>query len=185
MQWTTHIDNIVSSATTRIHLIKICKYKWSSNSLLICYTNFIRPLTLQYANVVYANVSIQDSNKLENIQNEAMRIITGAKCLSSNTALLKETGFKTLAKRRKSHKMIVFSKCIHGKLPSLITTECMPTQPQSKNTRAASSVTFRIPRCKTSVFIQSFFPSCVKTYNTHDTNFRSATLTKQHTTNTK
>ena len=128
---------------------------------------------------MYANLSIQDSNKLENIQNEAMRIIAGAKRLSSNTALLKETGFKTLAKRRKSHKMIVFSKCIHGNLPSLITTECMPTQLQSRNTRAASSVTFRIPRCKTSAFIQSFFPSCAKTYNTHDTNFRSATLTKQ------
>ena len=178
MQWTTHIDNIVSSATTRIHLMKIVKYKWSRNSLLICYTNFIRPL-IEYANVVYANLSIQDSNKLENIQNEAMRIIAGAKRLSSNTALLKETGFKTLAKRRKSHKMIVFSKCIHGKLPSLITTECMPTQLQSRITRAASSVTFRIPRCKTSAFIQSFFPSCAKTYNTHDTNFRSATLTKQ------
>ena len=113
MQSTTHIDNIVSSATTRIHLMKIVKYKWSRNSLLICYTNFIRPL-IEYANVVYANLSIQDSNKVENIQNEAKR-------LSSNTALLKETGFKTLAKRRKSHKMIVFSKCIHGKLPSLIT----------------------------------------------------------------
>ena len=63
MQWTTHIDNIVSSATTRIHLMKIVKYKWSRNSLLICYTNFIRPL-IEYANVVYANLSIQDSNKL-------------------------------------------------------------------------------------------------------------------------
>ena len=178
MQWTAHIDNIVSSATTRIHLMKIVKYKWSRNSLLICYTNCIRPL-IEYANVVYANLSIQDSNKLENIQNEAMRIIAGAKRLSSNTALLKETGFKTLTKRRKSHKMIVLSNCIHGKLPSLITTECMPTQLQSRNTRAASSVTFRIPRCKTSAFIQSFFPSCAKTYNTHDTNFRSATLTKQ------
>ena len=107
MQWTTHIDNIESSATTRIHLMKTVKYKWSRNSLLICYTNFSRPL-IEYANVVYANLSIQDLNKLENIQNEAMRIITGAKRLSSNTALLKETGFKTLAKRRKSHKMIVF-----------------------------------------------------------------------------
>ena len=87
--------------------MKIVKYKWSRNSLLIFYTNFIRPL-IEYGNVVYANVSIHDSNKLENIQNEAMRIITGAKCLSSNTALLKETGFKTLAKRRKSHNIIVF-----------------------------------------------------------------------------
>ena len=103
-QWTTHIDNIVSSATTRIHLMKIVKYKCSRNSLLSCYTNFIRPL-IEYANVVYENLSIQDCNKLENIQNEAMRIIAGAKRLSSNTALLKETGFKTLAK---SHKMIVF-----------------------------------------------------------------------------
>ena len=84
---------------------------------------------------MYANLSIQHSNKLANIQNKAMRIITGAKRVSSNTALLKETGFKTLGKRRESHKMIVFSKCIHGKLPSLVTTECMPTQLQSRNTR--------------------------------------------------
>ena len=74
MQWTTHINNIVSSAITMIHLMNF-KYKWSRNSLLICYTNFIRPL-IDYANVVYANLSIQDSNEL--------RIITGAiKRLSS------------------------------------------------------------------------------------------------------
>ena len=71
MQWTTHIDYIVSSATTRIHLMNVFKYKWSRNSLLKCYVHFIRPL-VEYANVVYANLSIQDSNKLENIQNEAM-----------------------------------------------------------------------------------------------------------------
>ena len=47
------------------------------------------PTLIEYANVVYANLSIQDSNKLENIQNEAMRILTGAKRLSSNTALIK------------------------------------------------------------------------------------------------
>lgn len=91
--------------------------------------------------------------------------------------MLKETGFKTLAKRRDSHKMMIFCKCAHGKLPLFLTTECMPKQ--SRNTRAASSVTFRIPKCKTSAFKQSFFPSCSKVYNTHETNFRSATLDKQ------
>ena len=68
--------------------MNVFKYKWSGNSLIICYTNCIRPL-IEYANVVYANLSIQDNNKLENIQNEAMRILTGAKRLSSNTALIK------------------------------------------------------------------------------------------------
>ena len=65
-----------------------CSFNVNSdiNFMQICYTNCIRPL-IEYANVVYANVSIQDSNKLENLQNEAMRIISGAKRLSSNTAL--------------------------------------------------------------------------------------------------
>ena len=71
------------------------------------FSNVIWPL-IEYVNVVYANLSIQDSNKLDNIQNEAVRIITGAKRLSSNTALLKETGFKTLAKRKESHDCFFF-----------------------------------------------------------------------------
>ena len=80
-----------------------------------------------------------------------MRIITGGKCLSSNTAILKETGFKTLSKRRYISQDF-FSKCVHGKLTLFITAEYTPTELQSRNTQAASSVTFRIPRCKPSAF---------------------------------
>ena len=60
-------------------------------SLQIMYFSFVRPL-LEYADIVWDNCSQYESNQLEQIQNEAARIVTGATILVSINSLLHETG---------------------------------------------------------------------------------------------
>ena len=64
------------------------------------YFSFIRPL-IEYADVIWDNCTQYQVNKLEKIQNEAARIVTGATKLVSIISLYLETGWEPLASRQK------------------------------------------------------------------------------------
>ena len=57
-----------------------------------------RPL-LEYADVVWGNCAQYEINELKNIQNEAVRIVTGVSKLVSIENLLKETGWGFILKK--------------------------------------------------------------------------------------
>ena len=135
---------------------------------------------LEYGNIVYNSRKQCDSVKLEGVQIEALRIITGAKRFTSNTLLLKETGFRTLESRRDSHSMILFCKCLHNKVPKYL-TDCMPDRLHSRNTRSAASITFRNMKTNSPQHQNSFFPKCTKSFNECDPRFRSSAFNIQLT----
>jgi len=58
------------------------KFILDRKSLVTIYTSFIRPI-LEYADVVFDNMTTSDSDDLESIQAEGARIITGATRLVS------------------------------------------------------------------------------------------------------
>jgi hypothetical protein len=61
-------------------------------------------LNLVYADVIWDNKTLFLINKLENVQIEAARIVTGGTRLVSINSLYKETGWETLQARRENHK---------------------------------------------------------------------------------
>jgi hypothetical protein len=56
-------------------------------------------------------------NKLENVQIEAARVVTGGTRLVSINSLYKETGWETLQARRENHKKNYFYKMVNGLVP--------------------------------------------------------------------
>ena len=74
---------------------------------------------------MYSSWEKADAAKLESVQNDALRIIAGAKRFTSIFLLLNETGFQTLEMRRDAHSMILFCKCLHNKVSQYL-TDCMP-----------------------------------------------------------
>ena len=83
--------NIVSSKT------KVSITKHTLNKL---YCTYIRPL-LEYASEVWDVCNLSDTNRLEQVQLNAARIVTGLPVFSSLRSLYLETGWETLAERRK------------------------------------------------------------------------------------
>ncbi len=73
------------------------------------YMSFIRPL-LEYSSVVWDNCTDADKQKLERIQIEAARIVTGATKLCSINNLYRETGWSTLQTRRDYQQLIMLYK---------------------------------------------------------------------------
>ena len=77
--------------------------------LFSVFNHFIRPI-LEYADVVWDNKTLFLINKLENVQIEAARIVTGRSRLVSINSLYKETGWETLQARRENHNFFFFIK---------------------------------------------------------------------------
>ena len=98
--WHEHLDYIKTKAWQRINIMRKLKFTLDRKSLQTIYISFIRPL-LEYADVVW------EANELEQIQNEAARIVTGATKLVSIQSLLSETGRESLTSRREKHKFIL------------------------------------------------------------------------------
>ncbi len=69
------------------------------------YLSYIRPL-LEYSSVVWDNCSKGDKERLENVQIEAARIITGATKLCKIENIYIETCWDTLQIRRDRQKLI-------------------------------------------------------------------------------
>ena len=78
LSWSDHINEITAKAMKRVHLLRLFKYKMCRSALHRCYLSFIRPL-LEYGDVNFDNCSQNDKNTLENIQYNALRLITGCK----------------------------------------------------------------------------------------------------------
>ena len=66
-KWTKHIDSIIMSASKQVSYLRKLKYKLSKNTLNKLYSTYIGPL-LEYGSEVWDGCSIDDNNRLEEIQ---------------------------------------------------------------------------------------------------------------------
>jgi hypothetical protein len=72
---------------------------------------------MEYADVIWDNQKQNLINKLENIQLDAARIVTGGTRLTSHDSLYEETKWEKLKDRRKNHKLVLFHKMNYNKTP--------------------------------------------------------------------
>ena len=75
-QWRSHIDNIISSASKVLGIMRTLKFTFSRTALNQIFISYILPV-LEYSRVVWDNCTMQDINSSQKIQNEAARIVTG------------------------------------------------------------------------------------------------------------
>ena len=89
-------------------------------SLEKIYMSFIRPI-LEYADVIWDSQNQSLINKLENVQLDAARIVTGATKLTRLNRLYEETiKWEKLSDRRQNHKLILFHKIKNNRTPQYL-----------------------------------------------------------------
>ena len=103
-KWTTHIDSIIKSASKQISYLRKIKYMYQfpKSTLNKLYCTYIRPL-LEYASEVWDGCTLAYSVRLERVQLNAARIVTGLPLFSSQNSLYFETGWEAIADRRKKN----------------------------------------------------------------------------------
>ena len=117
--WNKHIDMITKKAFSRVNILRKFKFILDRKTLETIYITFIRPL-LEYADVVWDTKTQILINKLENVQVEAARIVTGGTRLVSLSNLYIETGWEKLKDRRERHRTIQFYKMSNNLTPQYL-----------------------------------------------------------------
>ena len=109
---------------TKSFTIKISRYFYllsRRKTLNQIYVSFLRPI-LEYASVVWDNCTFYEKDKLEKIQIEAGRIVTGLTRSTSLYNLFRELGWLTLSERRKYQKLVLAFKITHDMVPQYLSS---------------------------------------------------------------
>ena len=114
--------------------------------------------------------------KLDDIQVEALRIVTGATANSSIQLLYSDTGWEHLSDRRKIHSLCIFYQIMQGTAPHYLRTLIPQTvgEATSRNLRSASKI--RMPKTRTETFRRSFIPSTINLWNSLDPSLKNKPL---------
>lgn len=177
-KWNKHIESIIASASKQIAYLRKLKYILPEETLNKLYCTYIRPL-LEYASEVWDGCTITDSNRLEQVQLTAARIVTGLPTFSSLCSLYSETGWETLAERRRNKKLTLLHKIINNKAPVYLQDLLPDTVGATSSYDLRNSANFEVPFTRLCSFETSFFPSTLKLWNELDLCIRSIPSTSQ------
>ena len=75
---------------------------------------------MEYGDVVWDTQTHYLINKIENVQSEAARIVTGGTKLTSIQKLYEETGWEKLLERREEHELILPYKIVNNQAPGYL-----------------------------------------------------------------
>ena len=175
LSWSVHIDGIVSKCNRLLGMLKPFKYKWPRRALEISYNSFIRPV-LEYGNIIYDNCTVANSNYIEAVQLEAARIVTGGKRCTSHESLYCELGWQTLSERRQINKLVRMHAIVNNLAPPFLVRLLNQFKiTHNRSTRSLAQNNFQTPRCRTSLYQNSFVCSTIVMWNNLEPSLRNLT----------
>lgn len=118
-KWHDHINNIFSSASKILGIMRKLKFTLRRPTLNQIYVSFLRPI-LEYSSVVWENCTQLEKDKIEKIQLEAARIVTGTTRSISLEKMYKVIGWLTLDDRRKYQKRVRTYKIRNNMVPDYL-----------------------------------------------------------------
>ena len=125
---------------------------------------FIRPL-LKYYCEAWDSCTVADAGRLEQLQLEAARIATGLTTYASLSSLYAESGWEKLNIRRKIRKLSLFYNIVKGDTPDYLSDLLSRTVNQANNYNLRNANNFTIPRCRLTLYQNSFFPATIHLWN--------------------
>ncbi|CAC5414020.1 unnamed protein product [Mytilus coruscus] len=166
-------DNPVNDALKLNEDLKKIHYWSERKTLEQLYCSYIRPV-LKYADVVWDTSTLILIHKIESVQIEAARIVTGGTRLTSINLLYKETGWGKLKDRREAHRLTYLYKMSYNITPSYL-NNILPERFRNThkfNTRNAND--FQPIAARTSLYSNYFLQSTVKPWNSQTSELQNS-----------
>jgi hypothetical protein len=153
-------------------MLRKFKFSLSRHNLEAIYFTYILPL-LEYGCELWDGCTQQEYNKIEQIQHEAARIITGLPKFSRVESLYFETGWESLHSRRR-RKLNMFYKIRNNNAPSYL-CDCLLLFERNENAYNLHNQTdYSNPFTRLQLYRNSFFTSSIKLWNNLTPEIRSA-----------
>ena len=170
-KWHKHIDNIILSGSKLLGIMRKLKFTVRHKTLNQIYVSFLRPI-LEYASVVWDNCTFNEKDKLEKIQIEAGRIVTGLTRSTSLYNLFRELGWLTLSERRKYQNLVLAFKITHDMVPQYLSSLFPQNVGNSVSYNLRNNDDFVLLPCRTTLFENSCVPSLISLWNQLPLNLR-------------
>ena len=154
-------------------MLRKFKFSLSRHNLETIYFTYILPL-LEYACELWDGCTQQEYNKIEQIQHEADRIITGLPKFSSLESLYFETGWEPLHSRRRRRKLNMFYKIRNNNAPSYFCDCLLPFERNENAYNLRNQTDYSNSFTRLQLHRNSFFPSSIKLWNDLTPDIRSA-----------
>ena len=191
LSFTKHINEKIIKAKKNLGIIKHLSIFLPRKALDQMYKALVRS-HFDYCDVLYhipsmhtqLGMSLTDlMEQAERIQYQAALAITGAWQGSSRSKLYEELGWESLSERRWCRRILQIHKIVSNKTPSYLKDKLprhrRPLYSQNNN----YNNTFHEIRCRSSRYMNSFFPNAITAWNnviTHFDNIPSINILKDH-----
>ena len=147
------------------------------------YKTYIRPY-FDYCDAIYdGHITVQDSTKLEILQNRAGRLVTGGLFRTPTDNLLRELGWEKLATRRKMHRLTLYHRLNTSKnIPDYLSKSVPNTRAHDTNRSLRNAHKQTTIKTHTTSYKRSFFPTTIEQWNelTSDSQQLTHTTFKKH-----
>ena len=173
LSWHNHICSIEKKARSVLNRLSQFKYTLDRRSLERVYMSNIRPI-MEYGDVIWAGGNQTDLERLDMIQKDAARVVTGATARCSTELLSIDVSWPSLQSRRRYHRLHLFYKIVNGLSPPYL-RGLLPVRVADRARYALrTSINYTVPMCKTNSFARSFLPYSVNEWNRLDPEVRGA-----------
>ena len=174
LSFAKHINEKIKKAKKVIGIIKHLSKYLPFKTLNLMYKAFVRP-HLDYCDIIYHIPSFLNQSsvgvslnhlmeQIEKIQYQAALAVTGAWQGSNRSQIYEEVGWESLSDRRMSRRILQIYKIINVMTPSYLKDK-LPPNKRPYLFSADISNTLREIRCRSSRFMNSFFPNGVASWN--------------------
>lgn len=164
LKWNDHVDNTVAKASKMLYFIRRNFRNTSRSVKQTLYFSFIRPL-LEYACVIWDPPQSYLEQKLERVQNQALRFVTGDYSpYTSCTEMKNRLGWDLLKERRKCLRLKFFHSIYYGQTG--IERNLYIFEPHYVSARRDHSRKAEEFRYNTDCFSSSFFVQTIREWNT-------------------
>ena len=144
-------------------MITLTCSEWKSGCIK-GYRNY-RWIVLEYGSTITNNCSASDSLKLEKVQRTAALICTGAMRRTETKLLFDFLGWEDLSDRRRITKAVLFYKIVNNLTPVYLKENLTFNENVRYQLRTTNSKQIKPYHCRLTIYKNSFFPQCIKLWN--------------------
>ena len=170
LSWSKHVNETAKIVSSGIGALKRLRPFICEDTAILLYRALIEPY-FDYCCPVWDGLSNELADKLQKLQNRAIRVITNSDHYSSAIALRGELGWDNLCTRRKKQKLKLMFKTLNDQSPEYLKDPFMPfsTDYGLRN----SDNKLALPKPRTDFLKRSFCYSGAQLWNSLPSNVRA------------
>ena len=185
LSWSSHIDNLCSTISSKISLLRQLSKYVSIDVQKKFYQGYILPL-IDYGSVVWGTTSASNLDKISKLQKRAARIILHADFNTPSAEMFETLDWLPIVKRLKYNKAVFTYRAMNNLTPQYISDLLKPvSETHNRALRSSVNGALAVPRSRSSLFDRSYSYTAPKLWNSIPIQVRNSQSLKSFKDNIK